>query len=108
MIPRLNQTLYKFTSKTTDAYGGNSFTAPVPFIGRLTEGQSTSYSSRGKEAEYDASLHAYPTPELSEGDIIQFETTYYSIISVTRTRDLDGNVLFQFCRLAKEAGVTIV
>jgi hypothetical protein len=112
MLPRLNQNLKKYQSKTVNEYGDATYSNPVEFMGRLVEGQETDYSSRGKEASYDASLHLNPTPEMQEGDVIGYPQTdgseiYYSVINVTRTRGLDGNVLFQWCELAIEAGISV-
>ena len=103
-LPRLNQTIKRY-SKTVDYDGNVTVTQVGTFVGRLVEGQESDYSFRGKEAQYDASLHLNATPELNEGDVVEYNSAYYTVVNVTRTRDLDGTVKFQWCELAIEQGI---
>jgi hypothetical protein len=108
MIPQLNQLLHRYDTSVNE-YGTRSITNPQPFMGRLVEGDGRTYETQGTDITYNASLHTNTELELKTGDVVKLIKTgqdvYYTVAKVVATRDLDGEILFQWAELQIEKSI---
>jgi len=107
MIPQLNQTVTLYRTITANRRGDRTASNPTVIKGRLSTGQKTEYNQRGQDQSYNASLHVGPFVIIQKGNLVSYAGELYTVANVTATRSLNGQVLFQWCQLQIQGGVSI-
>lgn len=97
-IPRLNQ-ICSHSTVAVDRYGDKTKDITTNMSCRFSDYHGTYRDARGKDIDYQASVHLDVSPLVNQGDCITFDNKDFYVIEAYHTNDLKGNLLFQYCYL---------
>lgn len=98
MIPQLNQTC-TLSNSTVNEYGAKTLTRVIDLDCRITQKTGKTTIVNGVDVIYDSVAHLSEEVLVKVGQWLEYNNVYYEILSVVHTRDIGGDVLFQYCEL---------
>ena len=99
----LNQKFEIYKYALTDGYGQRKVSKNPEgcYPCRFSAGTAIKYNEKGEKIKLDGFLHLSPSICITIGDYIKIEDSFFEVMSIEKTPDLNGNYILQYLTLTR-------